>query len=141
VPLLARDSPILLCAVLSFAARHRGDAATAEQAYQQCLGLLIDRLNSSSVADDDAVLCAIVILRVVEQLSGTVTDPYMAPSYANAQSVTATGADFEQHLAGCAAILRASQGQTIDPAAPTLRDVSSHTSQPCRQRVFGQPIT
>ncbi|KAF2266163.1 hypothetical protein CC78DRAFT_459682, partial [Lojkania enalia] len=107
IPGLVRHSPILFHAILAFAARHRGDTQVSEQAYQDCLRLVIERLNQSNIAHDDALLCSIVILRVVEQLS-----------------VPATGSDFEQHLAGCAAILRASQGQVIDPSAPTIRDAA-----------------
>ncbi|ORY02664.1 hypothetical protein BCR34DRAFT_79550 [Clohesyomyces aquaticus] len=108
IPVLVKQSPLLLHAVLSFGARHCGDAETADQAYHCCLSLLIERLGLSSATHDDALLCAIVILRVFEQLNVPV----------------ATGSDHEQHLAGCSAILRASQGQTIDPSAPTLREAA-----------------
>ncbi|KAF2122548.1 hypothetical protein BDV96DRAFT_639128 [Lophiotrema nucula] len=107
VPALVKHCPVLLHAVLAFAARHRGDTATSEQAYQTCLELVIERLGEHDVTHDDGLLCAIVILRVVEQLS-----------------VSITGSDFEQHLAGCAAILRASQGSIVDPSAPTTHDAA-----------------
>ena len=70
IPLLVQQCPILRNAVLAFAAKHRKDVPTAEQAYQRCLNLLIDRLNSEYVTHDDALLCAIVTLRFVEQLDG-----------------------------------------------------------------------
>jgi hypothetical protein len=35
-----------------------------------------------------------------------------------------TGSDQEQHLAGCSALLRASQGSAVDPSAPTLRQAA-----------------
>lgn len=70
IPALVKTSPILLHAVLSFAARHVGDTEAAEVAHQRCLELLILLLNSENVADDDMLLCAIVILRVFEQLKG-----------------------------------------------------------------------
>jgi hypothetical protein len=42
----------------------------AEQAYERCVELLIPFLSSETVADDDILLCTIVILRVFEQLNG-----------------------------------------------------------------------
>lgn len=70
IPILVKQSPILLHAVLSYAARHVGDAEMAEQAHERCVELLIPSLNSETVAEDDILLCAIVILRVFEQLNG-----------------------------------------------------------------------
>lgn len=70
IPILVKTSPILLHAVVSFAARHVGDTEAAEVAHQRCLELLILLLDSDNVADDDMLLCAIVILRVFEQLKG-----------------------------------------------------------------------
>lgn len=70
IPILVKQSPILLHAVLSYAARHVGDAETAERAHECCVELLIPCLGSESVVDDDILLCAIVILRVFEQLNG-----------------------------------------------------------------------
>jgi hypothetical protein len=70
VPILVKQSPILLHAVLSYAARHVGDAEMAEQAHERCVELLIPFLSSETVADDDILLCTIVILRVFEQLNG-----------------------------------------------------------------------
>ena len=55
---------------MSFAARHVGDANAAEKAHDRCVELLIPLLNSDSAVDDDVLLCAIVILRVFEQLNG-----------------------------------------------------------------------
>ncbi|KAF2272055.1 uncharacterized protein EI97DRAFT_427020 [Westerdykella ornata] len=107
IPALVKTSPILLHAVLSFAARHVGDTEAAEVAHQRCLELLILLLNSENVADDELLLCAIVILRVFEQLK-----------------VMVTGSDQERHLAGCSALLRASQGSCVDPSAPTLRQAA-----------------
>jgi hypothetical protein len=38
---------------------------------------------------------------------------------------SSTGSDAEQHLAGCSAIIRSSQGdQYVDPSAPTLREAA-----------------
>uniref|UniRef100_A0A0D2YF80 Transcription factor domain-containing protein n=1 Tax=Fusarium oxysporum (strain Fo5176) TaxID=660025 RepID=A0A0D2YF80_FUSOF len=65
--------------------------------------LLIPLLSTETIAHDETILCAIVILRVCEQLS-----------------VTVTGGDQERHLAGLSALLKASQGQQVDPSAPTL---------------------
>jgi hypothetical protein len=107
IPVLVRSSPILLHAVLSYAARHVGDAEMAERAHERCVELLIPSLSSKTVADDDVLLCAIVILRVCEQMN-----------------VMVTGSDQERHLAGCSALLRASQGREVDPSAPGLRQAA-----------------
>ncbi|KAF7128256.1 hypothetical protein CNMCM5793_002798 [Aspergillus hiratsukae] len=107
IPTLVKQSPILLHAVLSYAARHVGDAEMAEQAHERCVELLIPSLSSEKVADDDILLCAIVILRVFEQLN-----------------VMVTGSDQERHLAGCSALLRASQGREVDPSTPGLRQAA-----------------
>ncbi|KAF2129921.1 hypothetical protein P153DRAFT_227166 [Dothidotthia symphoricarpi CBS 119687] len=109
VPEKVKKCPVLCHAVLSFAARHRRDDVTAEAAYQHCIALLIDRLNDDTASHDETLLCAIVILRFYEQLN--------VPS--------STGSDDEQHLAGCSAILRASQGHHfVDPSAPSLREAA-----------------
>ncbi|KAJ5175184.1 uncharacterized protein N7482_001061 [Penicillium canariense] len=107
IPLLVKQSSILLYAVLSYAARHVGDAEMAEQAHERCVELLIPFLSSETVADDDILLCTIVILRVFEQLN-----------------VMVTGSDRERHLAGCSALLRASQGRELDPSTPGLRQAA-----------------
>lgn len=108
VPVQVKHCSILLHSVLCFAARHRGNHVTADRAYQRCIALLIDRLNLNVAAHDDNLLCAIVILRFFEQL--------------NVPSIS--GSDNEQHLAGSAAILRASQTRTVDPSSPTLREAA-----------------
>ncbi|KAK5280656.1 hypothetical protein LTR40_006034, partial [Exophiala xenobiotica] len=92
---------------MSVAARHMGNTEAAEEAHQACVKLLVEQLTSGTVADDDALLCAIVILRVFEQLN-----------------VMVTGSDQEQHLTGCSALIRASQPSSIDPSSPTLRQAA-----------------
>ncbi|KAF5575054.1 transcriptional regulatory moc3 [Fusarium subglutinans] len=103
VTVLARSSPILLYAIISYAARHLGDNNLADEFQEKCIVLLIPLLSTETIAHDETILCAIVILRVCEQLS-----------------VTVTGGDEERHLAGLSALLKASQGQQVDPSAPTL---------------------
>lgn len=71
VPEKVKLCPVLCHAVLSFAARHRRDAETADAAYQRCIALLIERLNEDAASHDETLLCAIVILRFYEQLNGT----------------------------------------------------------------------
>lgn len=70
VTALAKSSPILLYAVISYAARHLGDGSTADQFQEKCIELLIPLLSTETIANQEAILCAIVILRVCEQLSG-----------------------------------------------------------------------
>ena len=61
---------VLRHAIVSFSARHLGDTTTAEAAHALCVEALIPLLNSENVGKDEIVLCAIVILRVFEQLNG-----------------------------------------------------------------------
>lgn len=70
VPEKVRKCSVLCHSVLSFAARHRREDATADAAYQRCIALLIRRLSEPSASHDEALLCAIVILRFFEQLNG-----------------------------------------------------------------------
>jgi hypothetical protein len=72
VPQKVKQCPVLCHAVLCFAARHRRDDATAQAAYQRCIAVLIDRLNERTASHDETLLCAIVILRFYEQLSGII---------------------------------------------------------------------
>lgn len=71
IPALVTTSPILLEAVISFAARHLGDTDAANAAHDRCIAMIIVLLGSDSVCNDDLLLCAIVILRVFEQLTGS----------------------------------------------------------------------
>lgn len=70
LPRLVRD-PIIRHAIISLTARHRGDTILAEDAHARCIELLIPLLGFDNVVEDGTVLCAIVVLRVYEQLSGT----------------------------------------------------------------------
>lgn len=107
IPALAKTCPVLLESVMSFAARHMGDAEAADLAHERCITMLIVLLGAERVVDDDVLLCAIVILRVFEQLTAL-----------------GNGSDRERHLAGCSALLRACQGPRVDPSAPGLRDAA-----------------
>jgi hypothetical protein len=60
---------------MSSAARHAGDNEAGDAAHEKCIGMLIVLLNSDRVADDDVLLCAIVTLRVFEQLNGQSSAP------------------------------------------------------------------
>ncbi|KAL2755989.1 hypothetical protein ACRALDRAFT_2072567, partial [Sodiomyces alcalophilus JCM 7366] len=106
VPALVTSSPLLLEAVISLAARHLGDTEAANTAHDKCISMIIVMLGSDGAWQDDVLLCAIVILRVFEQLTAV------------------SGTDQERHLAGCSALLRASQGTTLDLSAPTLREAA-----------------
>jgi hypothetical protein len=109
VPEKVKHCPVLCHAVLSFAARHSKKDTTADLAYQRCIALLIERLNEDAASHDETLLCAIVILRFYEQLNVS----------------SNTGSDEEQHLTGCSAIIRSSQGHHyVDPSAPTLREAA-----------------
>lgn len=108
IPVEVKHCAILLYATVCFSARHIGNDATADRTYQRCIELLIEQLNLDAAAYDENILCAIVLLRFFEQLN--------VPSIA--------GSDSEDHLAGCSAILRASQTPTVDPSSPTLREAA-----------------
>lgn len=124
VPEKVKSCPVLCHAVLSFAARHQREDATADAAYQRCIALLIDRLNEPNASHDEALLCAIVILRFYEQLTGELHLD-LESYYLTLTVPSSTGSDAEQHLAGSSAILRASQGNHyVDPSAPTLREAA-----------------
>lgn len=84
VPEQVNRCSILLHAVVCFAARHLGNNAKAEEAYEACLLLVKERLDMNTAMHDVDLLCAIVILRFFEQLG--------VPSE--------SGTDREQHLAG-----------------------------------------
>ena len=70
MPALVTASPILLEAIISISARHMRDTQAADAAYDRCIGMLIVLLGSDDICHDDVLLCAIVILRVFEQLTG-----------------------------------------------------------------------
>ncbi|KAF2851093.1 hypothetical protein T440DRAFT_68060 [Plenodomus tracheiphilus IPT5] len=127
VPEKVKLCPVLCYAVLSFAARHRQDTATADAAYQKCLALLIERLDEDAASHDETLLCAIVILRFYEQLNGESRHLYPCCECTLTTTVvpSSTGSDDEQHLSGCSAIIRTSQGHHfVDPSAPTLREAA-----------------
>lgn len=60
---------------MSFAARYAGDADMAYSAHERCIVMLIVLLDCDHVFDNDILLCAIVILRVFEQLNGRCLSP------------------------------------------------------------------
>lgn len=123
VTTLARASPILLNAVVSFAARHMRCGMAADSAQQKCLELLIPHLSCDQVGRDEAILCAIVILRVCEQLSGNKCCRRYSTNRILLTSPTATltGGDQERHLSGLSALMKASQAHfELDPSSPTL---------------------
>jgi hypothetical protein len=61
--------------MLALAARQQSrtagtDSILADQYYQHCLQTLIPRLGESSAVQDDELLAAIVILRLLEEMDG-----------------------------------------------------------------------
>lgn len=71
VPEKVKSYPVLCHSVLSFAARHRREDASAEASYQRCIASLIERLSEPNASHDETLLCSIVILRFFEQLTGS----------------------------------------------------------------------
>lgn len=75
VPLKARRNATLANAMLALAARHRSrtqayDPYVAHRYYHDCLQTLIPRLGDSTAVNDDELLAAIVILRLLEEMDG-----------------------------------------------------------------------
>lgn len=70
IPGEAKHCPLLRYAVLSFAARHQNNNEAAQIAHQQCISLLIHRLNEVPTSHSDTLLCAIVVTHFREQLFG-----------------------------------------------------------------------
>ncbi|KAF1969405.1 hypothetical protein BU23DRAFT_477304 [Bimuria novae-zelandiae CBS 107.79] len=123
VPHQVSRCTILLHAVVCFAAHHLRDDDIAEEAYQACPALIIERLNLNTALHDDDLLCAVVILCFFEQLN--------VPS--------SLGVDQKQRLAEVSAILRSSQTTTVDPSAPTLREAAFWVH--VRQCLYNATIT
>lgn len=65
----AGKCPILIAAVLCFAARHQGKKEQGEEAYERAITLLIDRLNESPVRYDEMLLSAVLLLHFADQLN------------------------------------------------------------------------
>lgn len=75
VPQRARRNGMLANAMLALAARHRSrvqdyDAYISDHYYQKCLQALIPRLSSPSATQNDELLAAVVILRLLEEMDG-----------------------------------------------------------------------
>jgi hypothetical protein len=70
VPEKAMKCPLLCHAVLCFAGRHRREDKIAEMAYQRCITMLIDRLDTGSISYDETLPLAVLILHFADQLEG-----------------------------------------------------------------------
>ena len=94
MPQKALHAPILLNALLAFAARHLAkisdyDSEAADYFHSACVKLLISALSDqASAAADPTILAATVLLRIYEQLN-----------------VNLTGGDDERHLWGTSALV------------------------------------
>lgn len=62
------DSPVLANAVKCFSARHLGEFEAAEEAYERCITLLIDRLSMDSDSYEECLLSAVLLLHFADQL-------------------------------------------------------------------------
>jgi hypothetical protein len=67
----AIESPVLGNAVICFSARHQRKTSVAEEAYERCISLLIDRLGMTSDSYDECLLCAVLLLHFADQLKCT----------------------------------------------------------------------
>ncbi|OAP56558.1 hypothetical protein AYL99_09737 [Fonsecaea erecta] len=109
VPLRARQNATLANAMLALAARHRSRADASEtfaadQYYNACLQTMIPRLGDKSAIEDDELLAAIVILRLLEEMD-----------------VPIVGSDHQKHLFGTQAIITASQSRSEIPVTALRR--------------------
>lgn len=68
VPQEAKHCPVLRCAILAFATCHCNDDTAARAAYQECIMLLIHRLDANPASHDERLLCAMVILSLCKEL-------------------------------------------------------------------------
>jgi hypothetical protein len=76
VPERALSCPVLLNALLAFAARHLSqtseyDPAVAEHYHQECVRLMIPMLGQEELVADETLFAAAVILRAFEETNGT----------------------------------------------------------------------
>lgn len=67
----AIESPVLGNAVMCFSARHQRKDSIAEEAYERCISLLIERLGMTSDSYDECLLCAVLLLHFADQLKCT----------------------------------------------------------------------
>ncbi|KAH0839277.1 hypothetical protein FOPE_05274 [Fonsecaea pedrosoi] len=99
VPLRARQNATLANAMLALAARHRSRTGefehfAADRYYNACLQTMIPKLGDKSAIQDDELLAAIVILRLLEEMD-----------------VPIVGSDPQKHLFGTQALINASQAR------------------------------
>lgn len=68
----AFESPVLANAVVCFSARHQRRFSAAEEAYEKCITLLIQRLGAGSDTFDECLLSAVLLLHFADQLECTI---------------------------------------------------------------------
>ena len=78
MPQRARSNRTLGTAILALSARHLSrttqfDSFVADHYHHQCLQTLIPILGESTSVLDDALLAALVVLRLLEELDGKLT--------------------------------------------------------------------
>ncbi|KAJ4985008.1 arca-like protein [Stagonosporopsis vannaccii] len=105
----ARTSPVLLNAVLCFAARHKGSQDEGERAYERCIELLIEKLEAKEELHDECLLSAVLLLHFADQL----------------ESPNRQGCRDKHHLKGTSSILRSTMTTSlVDPSATSLREAA-----------------
>lgn len=116
----AVTSPALLSAILATTARHlgligRNYSHIAEHYHRKCIELLIPALDDTSAALDEGLYAATVILRLFEEISGSLPRWSSLVSHNAlmliALTVPMVGQDTESHLLGAQTFARA-QAQT-----------------------------
>ncbi|KAF2816972.1 uncharacterized protein BDZ99DRAFT_5930 [Mytilinidion resinicola] len=110
VPQRARSNITLFNAIMALSARHLSRTSSfntfvADRYYQTCLQTLIPALNDSVAINDESLLAATIILRLLEELN-----------------IPITGDDPRSHLFGTHAILRAVQRRyDLNPVDTSFR--------------------
>lgn len=82
MPQRARSNRTLATAILALSARHLSrttqfDSFVADHYHQECLQTLIPILGESTAVLDDALLAALVVLRLLEEMDGKLTSDHI----------------------------------------------------------------
>jgi hypothetical protein len=106
---LAKKNSTLMNAILALSARQLSrttefDAYVADAYYQRCFETLIPALNDTTAIQEESLLAATIILRLMEEMN-----------------ISITGSDPQGHLFGAQAIIRAAERQYAGTSGPNFR--------------------
>ncbi|KAF2198195.1 hypothetical protein GQ43DRAFT_443574 [Delitschia confertaspora ATCC 74209] len=106
---LARKNSTLLNSILALSARHLSrttnfDPFLADRYYEKCFRTLIPALNENVAINDEALLAATIILRLLEEMN-----------------IPIIGTDPQGHLTGAQAIIRGAERSYASSTGPSFR--------------------